>query len=78
MNIMDILTANNLIARNAMAAAYSACMSASIRHGELHIEDVEYEELDPEPTDTSLPVLELVSHPTKKTPYEIQNHNLHL
>lgn len=66
---MDELAARNLMARNIAAASFVAKMRYHFRDYELQIEDVDYEELEPDPNDSPAPVAEFASKPIKTCQY---------
>ena len=61
MNILDMFIAQDLADRNQAAASFVTGLKYHFRHNEPQIEDVDYEELVPDPGEKQLPVLELVS-----------------
>lgn len=63
---MDAMAAQNLMARNIAAASFVAKLRYHFRDYELQIEDVEYEELEPDSNDSHAPVAELASNPKLK------------
>ncbi|MDE6234279.1 MAG: hypothetical protein K2M56_00830 [Muribaculaceae bacterium] len=61
MNLQDIVIAIDVAARNRAAASFVVGLQYNFMDNILQIEDVEYEELVPDPGEKPVPVLELVS-----------------
>lgn len=59
--LMDMHITQDLMGRNRAAASFIAVMKGHFQNNDLQIEDVEYEDLVPDPDDGPFPVLELVS-----------------